>query len=220
VKKLLVAVSMAFAVNSAVVGPARPAGLPYIFDPAMCTIPSYIDLVGCKNGVVDPYGTFTVTLRTAGGSPISGCKVEIVFNSDLKIYSACPGVVVDCAGHSVTAISGPDGVATFDIAGATINSNGVASGSAVVGASIYGCAVPLGQATVCVFDESGAVGTPGVSAIDLAGWVGDFGKWETIGYKGRSDFNHDGNISAIDLARWIRVFGQGNSAGSCGSLCP
>jgi hypothetical protein len=193
------------------------AGVPYAPN---CTVPAYIDLVGCKAGVVDPYGAFTVTVNDAGGFPVVGCNVDVVFNTDLKVYDTITGLTVDCTDHKVTAISDANGVAHFDISGATINPNGVATGSGAGGATIFACAVNLGTTTVGVFDESGASSGPGVSAIDLAGWVGDFGKLGTIGYKGRSDFNHDGTISAIDLAYWVKVFGLGNSASSCGTLCP
>jgi len=93
------------------------------------------------------------------------------------------------------------------------------AGSGLNGATVYACEIALGQATVCVFDESGALSGLGVSAIDLSGWVGDFAKLGTIGYKGRSDFSHDGTISAIDLAYWVGRFASGNSAASCGTLC-
>ena len=192
------------------------AGIP---DPTQSTIPLYIDLVGCKTAVPDPYGLFTVTVNDAAGNPVEGCEVAVVFNTDLKIYSAIPGLTVDCAARKAVAISDASGVATFVITGATINTNGVAAGSGANGATIYACEIALGQATVCVFDESGAVGTLGVGAADLAGWLGDFGKTGTIGYKGRSDFNHNGSIGAADLSLWLSRFGSGNSAGSCGTLC-
>jgi hypothetical protein len=192
------------------------AGIP---DPATSTVPSYISLVGCKAGVADPYGAFTVTVNDAAGNPVQGCEVKIVFAADLKIYDAMVGLAVDCVNRTVTATSDASGVASFTITGATINSNGVAAGSGANGATVYACEIALGQATVCVFDESGAVGGLGVSAIDLGGWVGDFGKLGTIGYKGRSDFSHDGVISAIDLGYWVARFGAGNSASTCGTLC-
>jgi len=192
------------------------AGIP---DPTLSITPAYIDLVGCKAGVADPYGTFTVTVNDAAGNPVQGCEVKIVFASDLKVYSTIAGLTVDCANRAVVATSDASGVATFDITGATINTNGVVTGSGANGATIYACEIALGQATVCVFDESGAVGTLGVGAADLSGWLGDFGKVGTIGYKGRSDFNHSGGIGAADLSNWLKIFGLGNSAANCGTLC-
>jgi len=192
------------------------AGIP---DPTLSVHPAYIDLIGCKAGVLDPFGVFTVTVNDAAGNPVQGCEVKIVFATDLKIFSTIAGLTVDCPTRSVVATSNASGVATFHIPGATINTNGVAAGSGANGATIYACEIALGQATVCVFDESGAVGTLGVGAADLSGWLGDFGKVATIGYKGRSDFNHSGTIGAADLSLWLVRFGAGNSAGSCGTLC-
>jgi hypothetical protein len=193
------------------------AGVP---DPGQSIVPTYIDLVACNGGVIDPYGAFTVTVNDAGGNPVQGCVVKIVFADDLYIYDAITGLTVDCGENSVSAVSDLNGVANFNIPGATINSNGVAAGSGANGATIYACEISLGQATVCVFDEGGALGTLGVAANDLAGWLGDFGKQGTIGYKGRSDFNHDGAIAANDLAKWLQRFGSGASNSACGTLCP
>jgi hypothetical protein len=193
------------------------AGVP---DPTQSIVPTYIDLVACKAGVADPYGAFTVTVNDAAGNPVAGCEVKIVFADDLYIYDTITGLTVDCATNSVAATSGLDGVASFDITGATINTKGNATGSGAAGASIYACEILLGTPTVAVFDENGAVSTKGVEALDLSAWLGDFGKVGTIGYKGRSDFSHSGAIDSIDLARWLQRFGSGNSAATCGTLCP
>ncbi len=192
------------------------AGVP---DPTQSVVPTFIDLVGCSGGVIDPYGAFTVTVNDAAGNPVEGCEVKIVFNSDLKVYDAITGLTVDCTGRAVIATSDATGVASFNITGATINPNGVAAGSGAGGAAIYACEILLGLATVGVFDEAGAVGTLGVGPADLAGWLGDFGKQATIGYKGRSDFSRDGGIGPADLSKWLGRFGSGASASACGTLC-
>ncbi len=212
---LVTGLALSLAATAAWGGP----GPPWI-DPAHCIVPVFIDLVGCRDGVVDPYGAFTVTVNSAGGFPIPGCEVEIVFASDLRVYSAVPGATVDCDENSVSALSDWDGKVTFDIAGATINTNGVATGSGSNGATIQACGFTLGYATVAVYDENGAVGVRGVNSADLAGWLGDFSRQGTIGYKGRSDFNHDGAIASNDLALWLKRFGGGQSSQSCGTLCP
>lgn len=192
------------------------AGVP---DPTQSTIPAYIDLVACSGGVPDPYGLFTVTVNDAAGNPVEGCEVAVVFNSDLKVYDVIPGLVVDCAGNKVVAISDASGVATFTITGATINATGNPVGSGANGATIYACEVALGQATVAVFDENGAVLTTGISGTDLSAWLADFGKQGVIGYKGRSDFDHNGAISGVDLSFWLQRFGGGYNL-TCGTLCP
>lgn len=193
------------------------AGVP---DPAQCSIPSFFDLVACKDGIVDPYGAFTVTVNDAGGNPMPGVAVEIVFASDLYIYTAIAGLTVNCTDNSVMAITDASGIAYFTISGATINTNGVATGSGLGGAAIYANDIALGTATVAVLDENGAVTTAGVEVTDLAAWLGDFGNQGTIGYKGRSDFNHNSDIEITDLSLWLKVFGLQNSSQSCGTLCP
>lgn len=204
------------AVLGLVVASVAVAGIP---DPTQSVTPLYIDLVACKAGVADPFGAFTVTVNDAAGNPVQGCEVEIVFNSDLKIYSTITGLTVDCDAHSVTAVSNASGVASFTITGATINTNGNATGTGTNGAAIYACEILLGNATVAVYDENGATTTKGVEGTDLAAWLGDFGKQATIGYKGRSDFDHNGLITGSDLSAWLRRFGSGNSAATCGTLC-
>ncbi|MDM8008391.1 MAG: hypothetical protein QUV05_19820 [Phycisphaerae bacterium] len=192
------------------------AGVP---DPTQSVVPTYFDLVGCSGGVIDPYGAFTVTVNDAAGNPVQGCEVKIVFQSDLKVYDTISGLTVDCGNRAVIATSDATGVANFNISGATINPNGVAAGAGAGGAEIFACEISLGFATVGVFDESGAVGVLGVGGADLTGWLGDFGKQGTIGYKGRSDFNHDGAIGGADLSKWLQRFGSGASSSSCGTLC-
>ena len=193
------------------------AGVP---DPTQCVFPAYIDLVACNGGIVDPYGAFTVTVNDAGGNPISGSEVKITFADDLYIYDTIAGLTVDCVTNAVIAYTNASGLAYFTIPGATINTNGVVTGSGAGGATITATGLALGTATVPVFDESGAVGTLGVGVADLSGWLGDFGKLGIIGYKGRSDFNHDGGIGAADLSFWLGRFGSGASAQACGTLCP
>jgi hypothetical protein len=192
------------------------AGIP---DPTQCTIPTYIDLVACNTSAVpDPYGLFTVTVNDAAGNPVEGCEVAVVFNTDLKVYNAIPGLTVDCTARKVVAVSDASGVATFTMRGAPMNATGNPVGSGANGATIYACEIALGQATVAVFDENGAVLTTGISGTDLSAWLADFGKQGIIGYKGRSDFDHNGAISGVDLSFWLQRFGGGYNIG-CGTLC-
>jgi len=198
------------------------AGIP---DPGNSITPSFIDLVGCKGGVADPFGAFTVTVLDAASNPVQGCEVKIDFNTDLYVYDTITGLTVVCGAAPVkdvvvSAVTDADGVANFTITGATINTNGNATGTGLNGATIYACEVNLGNATVTVYDENGATTLKGVEGTDLSAWIGDFGKQGTIGYKGRSDFDHSGTISGTDLSAWIRRFGKGDSAASCGTLCP
>jgi hypothetical protein len=212
VRKATLLAVLGLMVTAAVAG----AGIP---DPSQSIVPTYIDLVACKAGVADPYGAFTVTVNDAVGNPVQGCEVKIVFASDLKVYSTMTDLTVDCDARSVVAVSDASGIASFTITGASVNLTGNSVGSGVGGATIYACEIALGQATVTAFDEGGAVGVLGLQAADLSAWLSDFGKVGTIGYKGRSDFNHGGTINAADLSVWLVRFGSGNTA-ACGTLCP
>ena len=97
-------------------------------------------------------------------------------------------------------MSDASGIANFTITGATINTNGVVTGSGLNGATIYACEIALGQATVACFDENGAVTLKGLGGTDLTAWLADFGKQGIIGYKGRSDFDHNGAVAGVDLS--------------------
>lgn len=198
-------------------------------------IPTYIDVYGCRGGTPDPAGGGAqnrVIVRHVDMSPAIGDTVRIRFCSDVKIYSTVPGhpeLRVSCGfPATVTAVTDGNGVAQFWLVGASINSNGNPIGAgkscATILAPMYsigGCVnIESYPTTVAVYDENGAVGVPGVEGGDMAGWLGDFGKKETIGYKGRSDYTHNGSVEGGDLALWLKVFGLGNSREGGGPLCP
>ena len=211
---------------------AAMAGIP---SPANCTVPTYLDVYACKASVPDPlnavntkYGwTNTIVVRDLSNNPIAGCQVSLTFCSDVKLYTAVPGhseFTVVCPPSYIAVNTDVNGVAQFYLVGATINvyvpaGNPVGTGANC--AQISACGVPLGFATVTVFDENGAAGgTKGVEATDLSAWLGDFGRAATIGYKGRSDFNHVAPVTSADLSVWLTTFGKTNSSGNCGTLCP
>ena len=98
------------------------AGIP---TPPNCTIPAYIDLVGCNSsGVVDPRGAFTVIMRDLDSTPFSGARIDIVFDGEVCIYDSNGGYVEP---RRVHAIADVNGVATFDISGAGRNTGGDAA---------------------------------------------------------------------------------------------
>jgi len=204
------------------------AGIP---SPANSTVPAYFDVYGCKTSVPDPLNAVNaatgflnkVTIRDIGNFPVVNCLVTLTFCGDVKLYNAVPGhpeLIVSCSPSAISATTDLNGVAQFYLVGATINTNGVAAGTGAGCITINACGVPFGTATATVFDENGAVGTKGVEGTDLSAWLGDFGKKGVIGYKGRSDYNHSGTVEGTDLSIWLKVFGLGNSAQSCGTLCP
>jgi hypothetical protein len=200
---------------------AAMAGVP---NPSSCIVPAYIDLVGCKAGVVDPYGAFTVLVRDVGNFPVVNSEVCINFtNCDPKPYNAnIPAPVQTVTCPSVCATTDNNGFAHFDIWGAAANTGGNPVGAGLNCASVFAGITPIGTTTVTAFDENGRVSTKGVEATDLSAWLSDFGKKGIIGYKGRSDYNHNADVEAVDLSTWLKVFGLGNSAppGCATTFCP
>lgn len=109
---------------------------------------------------------------------------------------------------------------TFNIVGAGKNA-GNAPGPASGCANIIANGCSLIHPTVTVFDQNGAIGGVGVGGADLSAWISDFGSVGVSGYKGRSDYNHDGALGGGDLSTWISKFGSGASSGGCStSYCP
>jgi len=196
------------------------AGIP---DPAHCTYPSFIDVMGNKAGVIDPYGAFNVTVLDIGSNPVVGCAVTITIScTDIALCTtpASAGVTITnpAAGVAVAqAFTNASGVATFDLAGAARNSGALATGCGYNGAAITLCnSISLGTATVAAFDENGAVPlVAGVEISDLSAWMKDFGAVGTIGYKGRSDYSHANGIDIVDLSKWLVRFGTTNSGNGC-----
>lgn len=204
------------------------AGVP---DPAHCTVPEWIDVVGNLSGTVDPYGQFTVTVADVADNPLEGVLVTVTITcSDATICAPTPTIAgqtntcVSAGVKTVEAYTDADGIATFDIAGASNNTGALATGCGYDGATIYAqTAILLGTATVTTFDENGAATNPGVEITDLTAWLQDFGAYQAslITYKGRSDFSHANAIDIVDLTKWLILFGLGNSANGCGgSYCP
>jgi hypothetical protein len=47
------------------------------------------------------------------------------------------------------------------------------------------------------------------------------GKIATNGYKGRSDYSHNGMLDVVDFSLLLKALGQGNSRQGCaGTYCP
>ncbi len=197
-----------------------------------CTIPTYLDLYACRNGLPDPAAggiQNRVVLRDVGNYPMVGYPVTIMFCTDVKIYGSVPGhpeLEVTCGSPTtIRGYSDAAGVVQFFLIGASVNTNGSARGTGANCATITigeggGTGSYSSPATVTVYDENGAVSVQSVEGGDLAGWLGDFGKKAVIGYKGRSDYSHNAMVEGADLSLWLKVFGLGNSSQSPGSLCP
>jgi len=191
----------------------RAQEIPFFF----VTMPAFIDLVGNSSGVPDAAGRFTVTVRDIGNYPVPDVRVVIDFSSctDVAICQdqADPGLTVTCqpGATTVSARTGANGVATFDLMGHGRVPGG-AGGPGLNCGRVYVESFMVGSLTVAVFDRAGG---DGVHAGDMAAFLQD---WGAGAYVGRADLNHDGLFNAADFAVWLRRWGLGSSVGGCGSL--
>ena len=125
-----------------------------------------------------------------------------------------PGLTVDCATRTVTAITDANGVARFDIVGAGL-AHPMDGGS-----RLTGCAqvradpgdVPLGTMSVAVYDQDGR---DGLSVDDVWLWRCDYA---SAMYYPRSDYNHDYTVGVFDFQALVERFWQGGSQQS-GARC-
>lgn len=192
------------------------AGVP---DKNFCTTPAYIDLVGCTGTTPDPIGTFTVRIADLGNFPVANQLVTVSFNNQVAIYDVQPGFV-SC--QNVSATTNILGIATFCIAGAGNNTNGLGTWTGANAASFYigNCGeVLIRTAHVTTFDQGGFLGSPGVGVTDLSALGADFNLAGGRPLVQRSDFDHSGATGVLDISYWGRVFNGGLSSAACGTLC-
>jgi hypothetical protein len=199
---------------------AASAGIP---DPTNSICPNlvsgnyWVTIVACKSGVVDPYGAFTVTVKDAAGNPVPGCDVKLCTScSDIKL-SQTAGVTCGTP-QCVTTVSDVNGVASFDISGASNQTNGKGAGCGLNGATIYACNVQLCTVSMAVLDQNGAALTPGLEITDVSAWMGCFAT--TPPYRARCDINRNASVEITDLSLLIKLFGLGNSVSRCAVYCP
>jgi hypothetical protein len=160
---------------------AATAGTP---NPLNCSFPTFIKVVGSlpgtplgavasratfmADGIPDPAGLFTVTIRDDGNLPIQGNAVELNFTNctDMRL---CLRAGVTCATATVMAVTDVNGVATFNIVGGGVNIGGtlpvvpVACVSITAGGGVY-----LGTARVNVYNQNGAISLDGVNILDMS----------------------------------------------------
>jgi len=183
--------------------------------PATSIAPDFITVVGTRNGVPDPAGAFTVTVRDADSQPIAGTAVRLVFAgcSDVRPAAVQPlaGLSVDCATSTVSATTDVQGMAHFDIVGAVIRRT-PASGRGCVELRADPGNVLLGTATAACVDQDGFNGT---TSCDVGLVTADL---SLLTYSGRSDLDHSGSIDLNDVATETGLMSAGNSAAS-GARC-
>lgn len=188
-------------------------------DPARCHVPKLIPIVGGSNGVADPAGRFAVEVRDFSDYPKDGALVVIDFSdcTDLRLASTAPsGCWSDCASSTFRTFTDATGTAWLCVAGAGRNRGGE-PGAGAHAAHVFADGVRLGDATVAIYDQNGAVSEPGLEVTDLTAMMRDMG---TGWYFGRSDYNGDGVIDVVDLSLILSALGRGTSAEGVPPYCP
>ena len=193
---------------AALLAPSAPvlaAGPP---DPAHCTVPAFVSVVGTQYGVPDPSGTFTVTLRDATHAPCPGISVTVDFSgcSDVRLALVqAPGAVLLPGSNGVRVPTDDNGVATFRVVGAGIFGCPTPAGPGPC-ARICAAGMSLGLATANIFDLDGASGFDGVDGREI-----NIARQEVLeaaggggAYHGRIDFSQDGALGLIDLSFYIQ----------------
>ena len=183
------------------------------------TVPPCIALVGTNGGVVDAAGQFVVIVRGLTNNPLANMPVTLDFSACSGVTvggpsgPVFPGVTVDCANHTVTAISNALGVATFRIAGAGITG---APGPTAASVRVTAWGVPLMPTSVRICDLDGV---NGMDAADLSIWLQAF---LHPGGSDRSELDYDcsGALTAADLSMWLTLDLAGGSSSSAAPCSP
>jgi hypothetical protein len=186
-------------------------------DPSSSDYPHGILLVGLRDGVPDPIGTFEVVLRSYFGNPMVGWRVEIDFlgcSQDIRICSVQPdGGTVDCGDQGVRGVTDGAGRVTFTIVGGASNTTGGVPGHPARCVRVYTDGLGFVHMGVAAFDQNGS---GGVNPADIAVWLVD--SFDATHFE-RSDFNLDGDVNPADLSLLLKVSLGGNSTTSCSAYC-
>ena len=208
-------------------------------DPAHCTIPRWIDVVGrVHDGAApDPLGEATFVMRDFARNPLPGTRVILDFSAccDLRLCSAIVnGQTVDCASRRVTGVADAHGEVRLTVLGAAIDP-GAASGTAPgpgrdavrVWADFDAGPYPIASLTAVVLDQDGALGSmhDGVDLLDAQALFHLFGATMLGGgvYVARGDLNHDGVNSVADVTEAMHQMGRLQLLGGVGcdaAYCP
>lgn len=197
---------------------AAPPASAHIINPAHCTIPARIAVVGHQSGQPDAGGHFEVVVRDFG-DPLQNVMVMVDFSRlpDIRMSGdvLVPGAGLFCSEQRIAAITNAAGIARFSIVGAGIGPPQCFGSSGCSGrVQIYADGVLLGEPRVSAFDLDGA---SGVGGADLSLWLQDFGSsLDPL----RSDYDGNGGVDGADLSLWLARFGAGGSPQSAGVYCP
>ena len=201
---------------TAVLALSIPGSTHAVTSPGNSTIPSFVLMVGLREGVPDTtVGAFTIVARDAAGVPEPGKTIEFrILNcpaARLATDQLQAGVSTRCATHGVTAVTDLDGAVRFAVVGGS-----EAQGLHGMGpcAQVYSNGLAIGTVRIAYLDLDGG---GGLGANDVSVWLSDFATGEPIG---RSDFNGDQLLTADDLSVWLQVWGDGRQVESPAAYCP
>jgi hypothetical protein len=200
-----------FAVCGLLAASAAFASVP---SPANSITPPCVSLVGDNgSGVIDPAGSFTVTVRDLANLPINNSLVVVDFSgcSGLQICTtALAGLTVDCGTQTVRGFTGVGGTITMKIGGHANNSGGnQAPFGSYNSGKIFADGVLLGSPSVSAYDHDGG----GMGPADLSAWLGDFFGGND---PSRSDYDCSGPpLGPADLSAWLTVFFASGSTNNC-----
>lgn len=200
-------------------------------DPSKSTVPAFIKVGGAQTiaGVPDPTIAYTVTVHDFANNPIAGSFVEINFSNcpDTKLCNAVvANQTVDCVNKAVRATTNASGQVIVSVLGANTNAGTAIPPAIYAGAGagcvrVYADGIQLGTATAVDYDQNGALaGGNGVTPIELSIAKNDIG---AVGlgaaYKGRSDYNTDGNLTPSDLSFLKTIVGNSGLGTGSGAGC-
>jgi hypothetical protein len=179
------------------------------------TIPCGIILVGTKNGVADPAGEFTISVRDGSNNAVGGSSIVISFDNctDVRICNNQPaGGSASCSGGSVEYSGTTDGSGNLTVSivgggrGSTVSQSGAC-------ATVFADGINLGTMSVAAVDLDGA---NGVGSSDLSLWYSDYFSGN---HYARADYDCSSSVGPSDLSLWYDVYFDGNSKTSCTSYC-
>ncbi len=185
-------------------------------DPANSEVPDLITLVARgPDGAPDPRGTFSVVDRNFNRDPNEGDVVILDFSRcpDIRICAdqGDPNVVVDCASHTIRAVTDVNGRATFCVMGCAVHQG--SAGTIGHSLNVFAAGVFLGAVRVAALDQNGG----GVNGDDASLFLEDYFSLRNYA---RSDYNGDGVVDGNDFSLWLAAFFAGSSAVSGGAACP
>lgn len=191
-------------------------------DPAQCTLPCGVNLVGTTASAADPRGSFAITIRDFAGNPVAGSSVAIDFGDcypDIHICSvqADKGVYCYCTGgsHMLMGATDMSGTVSMRLVGGATNSGSHSVGAGYDCAKVYADGVYLRSVNVAAFDENGS---GGVGPADVAQWFQDVFDAQNT-YRSRSDFDCSQTITPADLAMLLSAGLNQGSTSSCAAYC-